>query len=170
TDQELVIAFTKESTLSILDTAGKEEWASSETYGGSSVYLLSPADLKEKNTPGQLIDPTAFKGQYLQQRIFVADLDKDKENEVIVVKNHDASRGLLNRFRQYTSGQFEGLVWDNVGLRKKWSTRKFTGYISDYDLGDFDNDGRTDLVFAVTRQTDTAFTEAKSYIVSMSSK
>jgi TolB-like protein len=151
-------------------TAGKEEWSSSETYGGSKVYLLSPADLKEAKKEGQIIDPTAFKGQYLQQRIFVADLDQDKKNEVIVVKNHDASGGLLQRFRQYNSGHFEGLVWDNVGLRKQWRTRKFSGYISDYAVGDLDNNGTTDLVFAVTRRTDTALTEAKSYIVSMSTK
>jgi hypothetical protein len=75
----------------------------------------------------------------------------------------------MTRFKQYNSGHFEGLVWDNVGLRKQWRTRKFSGYISDYDVGDLDNNGRVDLVFAVTRRTDTALTEAKSYIVSMSS-
>jgi hypothetical protein len=168
--QQLAIAFTQTDMLAILDSAGAEEWTSTETYGGSNVYLLSPADKKEAKTEGQIIDPTAFKGQFLQQRIFVADLDQDKKNEVIVVKNHDAARGLLNRLKQYNSGHFEGLVWDNVGLRKQWRTRKFSGYISDYAVGDLDNNGTTDLVFAVTRRTDSALTEAKSYIVSMSTK
>jgi hypothetical protein len=167
--QQFAIVFTETNMLTILDSAGAEEWTSSETYGGSSVYLLSSADMKEAKTEGQRIDPTAFKGQFLQQRIFVADLDQDKKNEVIVVKNHDAAGGLLNRYKQYTSGHFEGLVWDNVGLRKQWRTRKFSGYISDYAVGDLDNNGTADLVFAVTRRTGTALTEAKSYIVSMSS-
>ncbi|MGD9306417.1 MAG: FG-GAP-like repeat-containing protein [Desulfobacterales bacterium] len=167
--QQMAITFTEANLLTILDGAGAEEWTSSETYGGSNVYLLSPADKKEAETEGQILDPTAFKGQFLQQRIFVADLDQDKKNEVIVVKNHDAAGGLMTRFKQYNSGHFEGLVWDNVGLRKQWRTRKFSGYISDYDVGDLDNNGRVDLVFAVTRRTDTALTEAKSYIVSMSS-
>jgi hypothetical protein len=167
--QQLAVAFTESNMLTILDSAGVEEWTGSETYGGSNVFLLSPADLKEAKTEGQRIDPTAFKGQFLQQRIFVADLDQDKKNEVIVVKNHDTGRELLNRFRQYNSGHFEGLVWDNVGLRKQWRTRKFSGYISDFGIGDLDNNGKADLVFAVTRRTDTAFTEAKSYIVAMSS-
>ncbi len=168
--QQLVLALTTSSTLSILDSTGKEEWTSNETYGGSKTYLLSPADLKEAKTEGQRIDPTAFKGQYLQQRIFVADLDKDKQNEVIVVKNHDTAGGLLQRFKHYNSGHFEGLVWDNVGLRKKWITRKFSGYIGDFDVGDLDNDGTAELVFSITRGGGSAFTEAKSYIVSMSSK
>jgi hypothetical protein len=167
--QQMTIAFTQANMLAILNSAGGEEWTGSETYGGSNVYLLSPADKKEANTEGKLIDPTAFKGQFLQQRVFVADLDQDKKYEVIVVKNHDSARGLMNRFKLYNSGHFEGLVWDNVGLRKQWRTRKFSGYISDYDVGDLDNNGKIDLVFAVTRRTDTALTQAKSYIVSMSS-
>ncbi len=168
--QESVFALSRNGTLRILDSIGKEEWTSSDTYGGSNIYLLSPADKKAATSVGRQIDPTAFKGLYLQQRIFITDLDKDKKNEVIVVKNHDAVRGLLQRYRNYSGGHFEALVWDNVGLRKKWKTRQFSGYISDYDVGDLNNDGTDELVFSVMAKSGTPFTDPKSYIVSWSLK
>jgi TolB-like protein len=168
--RKLFVTLTKNDTLSILDQDGKEEWTGSDTYGGSNVYLLAPGEKIEAQKPGQLIDPTAFGGVYLQQRIFIADLDKDNQNEVIVVKNQDASRGLLRRYRKYTGGNFEALIWDNVGLRGKWKTRNFSGYISDYDVADFDNDGTDELVFAVVAQSGNAFSDAKSYLVSWSIK
>ena len=168
--QDSVLTFRKDNTLSILDKDGQEAWTSSETYGGSNVYLLSPAEMKEKKKEGRQIDPTAGKGIYLQQRIHVTDLDQDKKNEVIVVKNHDASSGLFQRFRKFISGHFEGLVWDNVGLRRQWKTRKFTGYISDYTVGDFDNDGTDELVFVVMAASDSVISNPKSYIVAWSLK
>jgi len=168
--RQLFVALTQNETLTILDQDGKEEWTGSETYGGCNIYLLAPSEKIEATTPGQIIDPTAFGGIYLQQRIFIADLDKDNKNEVIVVKNQDVSRGLLRRYRKYTGGYFEALIWDNVGLRGKWKTRRFSGYISDYDVGDFDNAGTDELVFAVVAQSGSAFSEAKSYLVSWSLK
>ena len=168
--QESVLYLSRNGTLRILDGSGNEEWTSSDTYGGSNIFLLSPADKKLATTPTRQTDPTAFKGQYLQQRIFVSDLDKDKKKELIVVKNHDAVGGVLRRTRSYNGGHFEALVWDNVGFRKKWKTRKFTGYISDYDVGDFDNDGTDELVFALVVKTESAFKEPRSHIVTWSFK
>jgi hypothetical protein len=126
--------------------------------------------MKEKKKEGKQIDPTAGKGLYLQQRIFVTDLDQDKKNEVIVVKNHDVSSGLFQRLRKFISGHFEALVWDNVGLRRQWKTRKFTGYISDYTVGDLDNDGTDELVFVVMAGSDSVISNPKSYIVAWSLK
>jgi hypothetical protein len=163
--QESILALSRNGTLRILDGSGNEEWTSSDTYGGSDIFLLSPADKKAATTPTRQTDPNAFKGQYLQQRIFVTDLDKDKKKEVILVKNHDAVRGAFRRYRSYNGGHFEALVWDNVGFRKKWKTRKFSGYISDYDVGDFDNNGTDELVFALVIKTESAFTEPRSHIV-----
>ena len=168
--QDSVLAIRKDNTLSMLDKDGQEQWTSDDTYGGSNIMLLAPSEMDIKNKEGRLVDPTAFAGIYLEQRIFITDLDKDKNNEVIVVKNFDAARGLFHRFKKFTSGHFEALVWDNVGLRKKWKTRKFTGYISDYDVSDMDNDGNAELVFAVMAKKDGVLGEPKSYIVAWSFK
>ena len=168
--QESILALSRNGTLKILDSSGNEEWASSDTYGGSNIFLLSPADKKIGTNPTRQTDPNAFKGQYLQQRIFATDLDKDKKKEVILVKNHDSVRGIMRRYRSYNGGHFEALVWDNIGLRIKWKTRKFSGYISDYDVGDFDNNGTNELVFALVAKTESAFREPRSHIVSLSFK
>ena len=105
--QDSVLAIRENGTLRILDQDGQEGWTSSETYGGSNFYLLSPAEMKSAKKEGHIVDPTASKGLYLQQRIFVTDLDQDKKNEVIVVKNHDVSRGAFHRYRKFISGHFE---------------------------------------------------------------
>jgi len=39
--------------------------------------------------------------------------------------------------------------WDGVGLAQDWRTRKLTGAIRDFAVGDFNNDGVTELVAAV---------------------
>jgi TolB-like protein len=164
--RQAVLAIRNSGTLSILDESGNEEWTSSEAYGGSDIYLLAPDDMRAAKKSGRRTDPTAGKGIYLQQRLFITDLDNDKKKEVIVVKNHDAARGLLERYRNYNGGEFSALFWDDVGLRTRWKTRKFSGYVSDYDVNDLDNDGTDELVFALTTRSDTAFTEPRSHIVS----
>ena len=71
---------------------------------------------------------------------------------MLVVKNEDSTRGLMTRVRSYREGRFENLAWDNVGMRAVWRTRKFSGYISDYNLGDFDNDGQDEVFFVVVKK------------------
>jgi hypothetical protein len=39
--------------------------------------------------------------------------------------------------------------WDGLGLAQDWKTRKLTGCIRDFAIGDFNNDGKTELVAAV---------------------
>jgi hypothetical protein len=39
--------------------------------------------------------------------------------------------------------------WDGLGLTAEWRTRKLTGAIRDFAIGDFDNDGVDELVAAL---------------------
>jgi hypothetical protein len=41
------------------------------------------------------------------------------------------------------------LTWDGIGLVPSWKTRQISGFIQDFAVGDFDNDGQTELVAAV---------------------
>jgi hypothetical protein len=41
------------------------------------------------------------------------------------------------------------MYWDGLGLAQDWRTRKLTGCIRDFALGDFNNDGKDELVAAV---------------------
>ncbi len=111
-------------------------------------------------------DPLPMNLFWVPQRILLTDVNDDGENDVLVVRNEDISKGVMQRQRMYRSGRFECLAWDNVGLAALWRTRKFAGYISDYNLGDFDNDGQDDLVFAVVKKTGDPVTgQYKSYLV-----
>jgi hypothetical protein len=39
--------------------------------------------------------------------------------------------------------------WDGLGLAQDWKTLKLTGCIRDFAIGDFNNDGKTELAAAV---------------------
>ena len=55
----------------------------------------------------------------------------------------------LARFRAYNDSQIMALFWDGLGLAQDWRTRKLTGCIRDFAVGDFNNDGKDELVAAV---------------------
>ena len=104
---------------------------------------------------------------YIAQRIHVVDMEGDGKNEVVVVNNRETLGKALSRFRSYKSGHIECLFWDALGLYPKWKTRDVSGYISDYAVADFDNDGSLELVFAVDTDMNPFMTsKAKSYLVS----
>ena len=151
--QEIILGYNANEYLILFNANGGEEWASSDPYGGSSAYLEPPAEIEAAKKTRRDPDPKPQKRLYLPQRILVTDFENDKKKEVLVVKNIDMSGGVLSRFRLFKSGYFECLSWDNVGLSPKWKTRKFSGYISDYTLGDIDNDGKDELVFLLVTQT-----------------
>ena len=61
----------------------------------------------------------------------------------------------------------EAFTWDGIGLRPNWKTRTMTGYIPDYSVGDFDNDGQDELIAALILKGGQGglFTEPKSTMI-----
>jgi TolB-like protein len=163
-----MVSFTKDDLLRLSTAGGREEWTSSEAYGGNNNFLITPDEYKD----GQKLkryesDPLPLEVHFLQQRILLTDFNRDGRHEVLVVQNQDMTMGVMSRLRAFRDGRFECLDWDNVGLRALWRTRNFSGYISDYNIGDFDNDGQDELIFAVVKKTGDPVTgEPKSYLVS----
>jgi len=154
---EAIVALNDDDYIQIFTMAGASEWKSDEHFGGSVNYL------DVKSTSGDMEDERL----YLAQRIFIKDLDKNGKNEVVVVKNHSATSRLFERFRHYSSSEIVALSWDGLGLAVNWKTRKINGYVSDFILGDFDNDGEQELVAAVVMQKGSSFiTKPKSAIIS----
>ncbi len=141
---EMIAALTLDGRVKIFSPEGRESWRSSEGYGGSAAFLEYKGALFTKDDGYQM---TRF---FLQQRIFVADLDGDGKNSVIVVKNVD-SASLLKKTRYFSKGTIVSLAWDEMGLAPEGRTRSFPGYFSDYTIGDMDNDGHQELVYAITR-------------------
>jgi hypothetical protein len=97
-------------------------------------------------------------------RILIDDINKDGKNEVITIKNYRLSDILS--YRTYTHGEIEIRAWDGVGLAVRWHTRKLSGYLSDFGIGDFDNDGKNELVTALIIKTGSVITtEPKSALI-----
>jgi hypothetical protein len=103
---------------------------------------------------------------YLSQRILISDVDNDGKSEVLVCRNKDAAGGLFAKLRLFKAGQIECLSWDKFGLYPEWKTRNISGHVSDYTLGDIDNDGTPELVFAIIKKMSSVLGEARSFIAS----
>lgn len=154
TGTEIAVAFDKHDRLRIYDPAGKEIWKDEERSGGTPRYYELPnagsADTKNL--------------AYYPMRIQIRDIDGDGKNEVITVKNKRFSQ--LLSFRKFTNGEIEIRSWNGIGLVVLWKTRKLSGYISDFAVGDFDNDGQDELIAALIAKTGaTVATTPKSSVI-----
>jgi len=138
--QNLAVAYNSSDRIQIFNASGKEEWKSEEPYGGSMLHLVMP--LSSPGDPGDLF--------YLPMRIYVMDIDANGKNEVIVANHSEIAKRHLDRFRHFSGFQFEALSWNGLGLVTSWKTQKSSGSIRDFAVGDFDNDGRDELIAAVT--------------------
>jgi hypothetical protein len=144
------------TTLSFFNAAGNEVWKSTEKYGGSHIFFLMESEGGHEENR-----------QWLPLRILASDLDGNGTVEVISIKNRDVINRLVARQRKFNDGIVEGLSWDGGQMVTMWKSRKIQGQISDLSVGDFDNDGRAELVLSViTRQGLIIGTDPSSSIVS----
>ena len=135
---EVNVVFDNLDYLRILDSAGNDTWKDGGHSGGTPEYF----ELREGSVEEKIFYP---------MRIVIRDINRDGKNEVITVKNYRLSEILS--YRKFTDGEIEIRSWDGIGLSVLWRTRKLTGYISDFAVGDFDNDGKDELVAALVIQT-----------------
>jgi len=137
--KESVIAHDREDHLRVFEPSGKEEWKSAEKYGGSTLYMAG-----ERGDQGDVENPI-----YLPTRLIPHKLAKDAKTNILALKNHDIAGIKLERFRSFSESQIISFFWDGLGLASEWRTRKISGCIRDFAIGDFDNDGSDELVAAV---------------------
>ncbi len=137
-DGELVtVAFDSKDHLRVFNQSGGEIWRSSERFGGGMNYVetwLENDDL-----------PDRF---FLPQRIYICDLDGDGKDEVVVPSNEGTTGRFFSGLRRFTSSYMSVLSWEPHGLVSVRKTPELSGYISDYAIGDFDNDGKDEVVVA----------------------
>ena len=156
-DRETAIAYKPNDHIQVIDPAGKSVWDGSDRLGGSMIFYSSPWD-----DIGQVENRT-----YFPMRLAVWKNRAKKETEVIAVKNYEyAVTGKLE-YRQYKKTQIQAFTWDGVGLAPNWKTRQLSGYIPDFSIGDFDNDGRDELLGALILKEGRVafFTEPKSTMI-----
>ena len=151
---EAAVAFDDLDYLKVYSSTGKEIWKDGEKSGGTPDYFELPNQGSEdmKNYA------------YYPMRILIKDINKDGKNKVITIKNYRLSE--LISYRTFTHGDIEIRAWNGIGLPVLWKTRKLTGYLSDFGIGDFDNDGKDELVAALVIKTGSAvLTEPKSALI-----
>ena len=151
---ETAVAFDDLDYLRLYSATGKEIWKDGEKSGGTPRFFQLPnAGVEDTENHA-----------YYPMRILIRDINKDGKNEVITVKNYRLSDILS--YRAYTHGEIEIRAWDGIGLAVRWHTRKLSGYLSDFGIGDFDNDGKDELVTALVQKTGAVVTtEPKSALI-----
>jgi hypothetical protein len=158
---ESVVVLDESEQLQLLTPDGKRQWKSEDKYGGTMLYYQPPSKaIGSLNTLS-----------YLPTRIRTADLDGNNKLEVLVIQNHDRSRRIMTQQRIFSSGQIEALAWDGLGLAPAWKTRTLSGRLQDFAIGDFDNDGTSELLIAVvSKEGAVIFTAAQSSLVAFDLK
>ena len=155
-DRHMVVAYNQGDHLQVIDPPGKVEWKDNEYLGGSMLYFLLPKAGREEME----------QRQYLPMRVRIQDIDGDGQKEVIAAKNHEMAGRHLGQFRKFKTGRIMVLSWDGIGLARMWTTRKVSGHISDFSIGDFDNDGIDELVASVVvKEGAMVMTTPKSTII-----
>jgi hypothetical protein len=149
------IAYSESDKLRIYDPAGSPQWISSERFGGNPLFLESPS-----STDVRTADRT-----YLTQRLILADLDNDGQMELATVRNRDAARGIVDRFRVYNRGRVVVLQWNQVNLKTVWAGEEINGYIADFSLADMNGDGRQEMVYAMVGSTGLARTKSSNIVI-----
>jgi len=155
--QQSIIAYDETDKICVYDASGNEQWKSDERYGGSMNYLEYTMHMS-----GAQGDVGYY---FLPQRIFVRDLNDDGINEVIVSHNKGSIGELFSRLRHFSNGYVTSLFWNRYELYRNFQTPGVKGYISDFCLGDYDHDGRDEVVVAQVQKHGTLVTSSKSMII-----
>ncbi|MBW1858884.1 MAG: VCBS repeat-containing protein [Deltaproteobacteria bacterium] len=155
--QPSIIAYDETDKIRIYDVSADEQWRSDKRYGGSMNYLEY-----KMHMDGAQGDVGHY---FLPQRIFVRDLNNDGINEVIVSHNKGSVGELFSRLRHFSNGHVTSLFWNRYELYPNLQTPGVKGYISDFCIGDYDHDGRDEVVVAQVRKQGTLLTSSKSVII-----
>lgn len=136
--KETVLAYDSRDHIRVFDTAGKELYKTAESFGGTTLYYVG-----DRTDTGEAERPLYFTTRLIPLR------DKDGKTKLLVFKNHDIAGMKLEKFRSFNESQVMAFYWDGLGLAQDWRTRKFAGCIRDFAIGDFNNDGKNELVAAL---------------------
>ena len=101
---------------------------------------------------------------YFPSRILITDLNKDGRKEIIVGKNTRSDPEMIARWRSFKRGTLMSLSYYDMMLRENWRTPRLPGPVIDYQIADYDNDGRDDLVLAVMLEEGAGLEDARSAI------
>ncbi|MFH1090886.1 MAG: hypothetical protein V1742_04880, partial [Pseudomonadota bacterium] len=154
----------EDERLVLKSRGGQDLWKSSEYFGGTMTYLLKPRSILDRSpTAGDAKDE--LNKIYLPSRILVTDLDENDQKELIISVNEMATTRMLVTWRSFSRGSIYSLGYQQMGMRQNWRSKDLPGALTDYQVKDFDNDGKPELIVAVVTQYGEGLTESRSTIV-----
>lgn len=136
--KNVLVCYDSKDRLRIYSSPESAEWVSEDRSGGNNIFFQLPR-----------VEPGTDNIQYYPLRVRCMDLDNNGKVEILVALHDDLFRSMTTVARQLRKGRIESLSWDGLGLKPQWRTKNITGRISDFLVGDFDNDGDDELVAAV---------------------
>jgi len=149
--EELVAMLKTSGKLVVLSKEGKTLWESEELYGGSEIYA---------ERPDPMSDPVLKMPRY----VFIPPrLEVDGQGHLLVT-SHNGSR-FLSRSPTFNKGRVRAMVWNGRTLYEAWHSQEREGYLSDFRLGDVDNDGAAELVTLVTFTRESPMSKGRSNVV-----
>ncbi len=153
-----IVSFSGNDHINVYNQKGEIAWESDKAYGGKRLFLVTPDPdiLRTDNTRTRRTI-----NYYLPQRIHITDIDRDGLNELILLKN----TGAFPLTKNFKEGRIDCLSYDDIGAQLKWQTRNIGGYISDYVIGDLDNDGLNEIVLSTVAKNKSIMSKGKSNII-----
>ena len=153
--QSAIIAYSDWDRIRVYSNSGEVIWEDGERSGGNSAFFNLPK-----------IDPGQENRQFFPLRIRTTDIDRDGSPQILVARHDELAKSMLQNFRSFSKAQIESMEWNGLGLVSKWKTQTFGGRVSDFVVGDFDNDGADELILAVvSKEGSLALTDAASSLI-----
>ena len=136
-----VIAIDDADYIRIYAMDGRQIWRSPDRYGGYDTsfdfdYVDDISGAREKRVK-------------IKGRLFVKDIDGDGRPELIVSKNVPSTYA-FEVFRGYLYGEMYVFHWDGITLSELWKINRVGGFIEDFAVADFTNEGFDRLILATT--------------------
>ena len=148
--------FDQAEHLCVFGDTGEPLWRNPEPSGGTLAGFMLPKDNADD------IDQL----QFFPLRIRLHDIDNNGILEIITATNHDVAMTFFSQFRKFDRGYLESRSWTDMGLNLNWKTDPLPGRISDFVIGDFDNDGFEELIAStITKEGTTIMSQAGSILV-----
>ena len=155
TGSNMVAAYNEWDRLRIYKPGGEMIWEDGDLSGGDRLYFMLPrTDTNQQNK------------QYFPLRIQITDINRDGDAEVLIAHHEDMTKGMLKDTRLFKNAKITSMIWNGLNLTSEWNTQSISGRISDFTVGDIDNDGADELVIAVVaKDGSTIFTDSFSSII-----
>ncbi len=129
-----VVSYDKRNAIKIISNSGDVIGESEKALGGSNFfYILDGLSTEEEHI-------------YLPMRLVLSDVDSDSICEIFAVKNYDVTRNIFGKFRHFNKCHIETMQWDGISLNTTWKTGTISGFIRDFVIADFDNDGQDEFI------------------------